>query len=75
MEERKFTYIIVGGGLAGASAVTGIRENDPDGTILLVGDESIFPMTGRRSARSSGSARKNWKRFLSIRRVSTMKTG
>ncbi len=43
MEERKFTYIIAGGGLAAASAVTGIREIDPKGTILLVGNERHLP--------------------------------
>jgi len=43
MEERKFTYIIVGGGLAGASAVSGIREVDPKGSILLNGGEKHLP--------------------------------
>lgn len=43
MVERNYTYIIVGGGLAGASAVQGIRERDPQGTILLLGRESFLP--------------------------------
>jgi NADPH-dependent 2,4-dienoyl-CoA reductase/sulfur reductase-like enzyme len=43
MEERNFTYIIIGGGLAGASAVTGIRESDSNGTILLIGNEKHLP--------------------------------
>jgi 3-phenylpropionate/trans-cinnamate dioxygenase ferredoxin reductase component len=41
--DEKFTYIIAGGGLAGASAVKGIREVDPDGPILLVGRERHLP--------------------------------
>ena len=39
----KFTYIIVGGGLAGASAIEGIREIDKTGSILLLGRENRFP--------------------------------
>jgi len=36
-------YIIVGAGLAGGSAVDGIREVDKDGSILLVGAEKHNP--------------------------------
>jgi NADPH-dependent 2,4-dienoyl-CoA reductase/sulfur reductase-like enzyme len=43
MEERNYKYIIVGGGLAAASAVAGIREIDPKGSILLVGSEKHLP--------------------------------
>jgi len=38
-----YSYIIVGGGLAGASAITGIREMDSEGTIVLLGDEKHLP--------------------------------
>lgn len=38
-----YDYVIVGGGLAGASAVEGVRELDSAGTILLVGAESHLP--------------------------------
>ncbi len=38
-----FDYVIVGGGRAGVSAVEGIRELDPSGSILLVGAESHLP--------------------------------
>ncbi len=38
-----YDYVIVGGGLAGASAVQGIREVDPSGKILLVGEEIHLP--------------------------------
>lgn len=38
-----YDYVIVGGGLAGASAVQGIRELDPSGKILLVGEEIHLP--------------------------------
>jgi NADPH-dependent 2,4-dienoyl-CoA reductase/sulfur reductase-like enzyme len=42
MAER-FDYVIVGGGLAGASAVQGIRELDIKGTVLLIGAEKHLP--------------------------------
>jgi NADPH-dependent 2,4-dienoyl-CoA reductase/sulfur reductase-like enzyme len=41
--EQMYDYIIVGGGLAGASAVEGIRERDAQGIILLIGAESQRP--------------------------------
>jgi NADPH-dependent 2,4-dienoyl-CoA reductase/sulfur reductase-like enzyme len=40
---RDFQYLIVGGGLAAAAAVDGIREVDPTGSIALVTDESEPP--------------------------------
>lgn len=40
---NKFDYVIVGGGLAGASAIQGIRERDTQGSILLVGEETHLP--------------------------------
>jgi len=40
---HQFKYIIVGGGLAGASAIEGIRERDPSGSIALFGRESRLP--------------------------------
>lgn len=43
MSETQFTYLIVGGGGAGMSALEGIREYDPDGTILLIGQERHPP--------------------------------
>ncbi len=41
--ERKFKYVVIGAGLAGCSAVEGIRAKDPEGTILLVGSEEYLP--------------------------------
>ncbi|HZW23919.1 MAG TPA: FAD-dependent oxidoreductase [Gallionella sp.] len=38
-----YDYVIVGGGLAGASAVEGIRERDATGSILMVSEESHLP--------------------------------
>ncbi|MDD5241157.1 MAG: FAD-dependent oxidoreductase [Sulfuricella sp.] len=38
-----YDYVIVGGGLAGASAVQGIRELDAKGTVLLLGEEKHLP--------------------------------
>lgn len=43
MAENSYRYVIVGAGLAGASAVAGIREHDTEGTILLIGDEDHRP--------------------------------
>ncbi len=42
-EEKLYAYIIVGGGLAGASAVQGIREFDKNGSLLLIGNENHLP--------------------------------
>ncbi|HVP15508.1 MAG TPA: FAD/NAD(P)-binding oxidoreductase [Terriglobales bacterium] len=39
----RHTYVIVGGGLAAASAVEGIREHDREGGILLVSRENFGP--------------------------------
>jgi len=38
-----YTHVIVGGGLAGASAVEGIREHDKDGRILMLSRENHPP--------------------------------
>ena len=38
-----YDYVIVGGGLAGASAVPGIRDLDAKGSILLVSEETHLP--------------------------------
>lgn len=43
MSESSFDYVIVGGGMAGASAVAGIREADPKGSILLISAEEDLP--------------------------------
>ncbi|UCH35971.1 MAG: FAD-dependent oxidoreductase [Armatimonadota bacterium] len=43
MAEQAYRYIIVGGGLAGASAIDGIRGADADGSILLIGAEKHLP--------------------------------
>jgi NADPH-dependent 2,4-dienoyl-CoA reductase/sulfur reductase-like enzyme len=43
MAAEKFRYVIVGGGLAGASAVEGIREVDQEGPILLISSEKHLP--------------------------------
>ena len=43
MAERSYKYVIVGGGLAGASGIAGIRENDAHGSILLIGGERHLP--------------------------------
>lgn len=38
-----YDYVIVGGGLAGASAIEGLRELDVTGNILLIGEEAHLP--------------------------------
>jgi NADPH-dependent 2,4-dienoyl-CoA reductase/sulfur reductase-like enzyme len=43
MADQTYTYIIVGGGLAGSSAVEGIREADETGSILLISAEKHLP--------------------------------
>jgi NADPH-dependent 2,4-dienoyl-CoA reductase/sulfur reductase-like enzyme len=41
--QDSYSYIIVGAGLSGASAVEGIRERDQRGSILLLGAEKDLP--------------------------------
>jgi NADPH-dependent 2,4-dienoyl-CoA reductase/sulfur reductase-like enzyme len=41
--DATYRYLIIGAGLAGVSAVAGIRELDSDGRILLIGDEAELP--------------------------------
>jgi NADPH-dependent 2,4-dienoyl-CoA reductase/sulfur reductase-like enzyme len=43
MPVQSYSYVIVGAGLAGASAVEGIRQVDPRGSILLLGAEKDLP--------------------------------
>lgn len=43
MPNRSYSYIIVGGGLAGAGAIEGIRQHDSNGSILLVSAEHDPP--------------------------------
>lgn len=43
MSEQIYRYIIIGGGLAGASASEGIREHDENGSILIIGNEKHIP--------------------------------
>jgi NADPH-dependent 2,4-dienoyl-CoA reductase/sulfur reductase-like enzyme len=43
MAEHTSRYLIIGAGLAGASAVEGIRERDPQGSIAMIGAEEGLP--------------------------------
>jgi NADPH-dependent 2,4-dienoyl-CoA reductase/sulfur reductase-like enzyme len=43
MTGNHFNYVIIGGGLAGANAIEGIRERDALGTIILFGKEPYLP--------------------------------
>ena len=43
MSTQNYQYIIIGGGLAGVSAIDGIREQDKTGLILLLSDEHQLP--------------------------------
>ena len=40
---KQYRYVIVGGGVAGASAIQGIRTHDPEGSILLLSRENHAP--------------------------------
>lgn len=40
---KKYNYIIIGGGMTGSSAVMGIRENDPEGTIAMFSRDRFGP--------------------------------
>jgi len=41
--DSRYKYVIVGGGLTGASAIEGIRARDPEGTILMLARENNSP--------------------------------
>jgi NADPH-dependent 2,4-dienoyl-CoA reductase/sulfur reductase-like enzyme len=43
MPDESYSYIIIGGGLSGASAIEGIREVDARGSILLISNETDLP--------------------------------
>jgi 3-phenylpropionate/trans-cinnamate dioxygenase ferredoxin reductase component len=43
MSDKKYSYVIVGGGLAGASAAEGIRQMDASGSVLIIGEEKSAP--------------------------------
>src|SRR5688500_1792975 len=43
MSQQAYSYIIIGAGLAGASAVEGVRQVDQQGSILLIGAERDRP--------------------------------
>ncbi len=43
MGNNSYKYLIVGAGLAGASAIEGIREIDRDGSLALIGQEKNLP--------------------------------
>ncbi|MDD5729998.1 MAG: FAD-dependent oxidoreductase [Candidatus Omnitrophica bacterium] len=43
MEKSAYKYIIAGAGLAGASAIEGIRDLDKDNPIVVFGDEKYLP--------------------------------
>ncbi|MDR0307579.1 MAG: FAD-dependent oxidoreductase [Chitinispirillales bacterium] len=58
MERLSYDYIIVGAGLAGASAVAGIREIDSNGSILLLGSENRLPYDRPPLTKSLWSGRK-----------------
>src|SRR6478609_1948759 len=43
MADDERTFVVVGGGLAGAKTVEALRERGFDGRLVLVGDESVLP--------------------------------
>jgi len=40
---KKYTYIIVGGGMTAGAAISGIREIDGNGSVLVVTEENALP--------------------------------
>lgn len=44
LDGKKYDYVIVGGGVAAAAAVGGIREIDEDGSVLVLGAEPDGPV-------------------------------
>lgn len=40
---KEYKYIVIGGGMTGASSVMGIRKNDPDGKIAMFSQEPYKP--------------------------------
>ena len=42
--QESYDYVIVGGGVAAASAVKGIRSQDPSGTVAVIGSELNEPV-------------------------------
>ncbi|HUI93482.1 MAG TPA: FAD-dependent oxidoreductase [Chitinivibrionales bacterium] len=59
MENNDYKYIIIGGGLAGASAAEGIREIDAEGSILIIGDEAFLPYNRPPLTKGLWSGKKN----------------
>ncbi len=43
MAQESYKYVIVGAGIAAGKAVEGIRNNDKDGSILMIGKEEYLP--------------------------------
>ncbi len=41
--EEAMQYVIIGNGIAGVNAAEAIRRMDPDGRILMIGDEPLLP--------------------------------
>ena len=74
MSQSLFKYIIVGGGLAGASAVEGIREIDRDGSIQLIGRESRLPYHRPPLSKKLWTGAKKVEDILSTTMRSTMET-
>jgi len=54
LNEKFFKYVIVGGGVAGASAVAGIRDMDTPAPFFSFAANPIFRITGRLFPRGSG---------------------
>lgn len=68
MAEKSYTYVIIGAGLAGVSAIKGIRESDAKGSILLIGNEKEMPYDRPPFRKSCGSAKRPWNRYSWVTR-------
>lgn len=46
-QTNNYRYVIVGGGMVAGYAIKGIRQEDPEGAILVIRKRRMFRMNGR----------------------------
>ncbi len=63
---KDYTYIIIGGGMTAGSAVLGIREIDPSGTILMISEENALPYNRPPLSKKLWSGGKEDEIFLAV---------
>ena len=68
------TFVIVGGGMAGAKAAETLREEGFDGRVVLIGAEPGARTNARRSRRTTCAGRPSRRRSTSTARLTTAST-